>query len=357
MRELDLQLNSSLAARLKNGTLETYVVNDDSSSDVSTQLSLHAKLFLLERGQERSMLIGSANASHSAWEGPNCEAMMSFDPSIKASQFVQQFVLQDDKCRPWIEQYTFDDWENREDETDEEKIGNLIGAIQKLLKSLRFSLSFDDKKNTLSLASECQGIRAELEQYRGDGFHITATPISLMDDSGGVSRSDRLIDQAFAGGISYEVTVSKLTEFVGFSIHHEPTAISCQLVLKASSHDFANLLESRDQALLKEELSARQFAKFLTALLFDDAAASRKDIRRILTGRTGGGNGRDLMASDVFIEDVMRSCTEDASRIGEITRMLETFDGKDGEGEQYVGDDFRAFWLSFKESFIKVHGA
>jgi len=52
-----------------------------------------------------------------------------------------------------------------------------------------------------------------------------------------------------------------------------------------------------------------------------------------------------------LIEDVMLACTEDESRIADISRLLETFDGVDADGIEFVDADFRTFWAEFQRAF------
>jgi hypothetical protein len=42
------------------------------------------------------------------------------------------------------------------------------------------------------------------------------------------------------------------------------------------------------------------------------------------------------------IEDIIRSCTEDTSRIEEVNRVLKAF-----EKTQFVDETFRQFWATF----------
>ena len=60
--------------------------------------------------------------------------------------------------------------------------------------------------------------------------------------------------------------------------------------------------------------------------------------------------------SSVFLEEVLRSCTEDETRIEEVSKIVETFDGQDGEGNRYMSEDFRQFWNEFKLAFEKSVG-
>jgi len=123
-------------------------------------------------------------------------------------------------------------------------------------------------------------------------------------------------------------------------------------VLKATRHNFADFLDLRDKELLRSELSAKQFAQFLSAVLFDDHHRAHNTIESILRGKIKKGAGATMNRMfGLFIEDVMQSCTEDPSRINEVSSIIETFDGLDSEGSPYIDGDFRAFWTEFRLAF------
>ena len=101
---------------------------------------------------------------------------------------------------------------------------------------------------------------------------------------------------------------------------------------------------------MKAELSAKQFAQFLSAVLFDN----RPNTGSAVSGILQGGKGESFQSNDqdsVFIEEVLRSCTEDESRIAEVSKIVETFDGEDREGNRYMSEDFCQFWSEFKIAF------
>ena len=120
--------------------------------------------------------------------------------------------------------------------------------------------------------------------------------------------------------------------------------------MKATQHNFAAFLDARDQELLRSELSATQFAQFLSAVLFDDNHRARNALESILK-RKKKGTGTTTRMFGICIEDIMQSCTEDASRIHEVSSMMDTFHGLDSEGHPYIDGDFRAFWTEFQMAF------
>lgn len=353
-RELDMKLNNDLAHRLQPNL---YFVNDEMSADVNTRLRLHAKLYMFDIDGQQKMLLGSANATQNAWQGNNCEAIINLDSGISQSNFLEQFVYKDKgkgELNPWIEQYTIEDWDNREPETEDEKVAAKLDAAQSTLINFEFELKYSSAQNQLSLHALTEDKLAEIRQLVDGGLEIHAIPISLIEPDDASQWTGNGVEQAFsATGIEYAASVARLTEFICFRIHHARSDRSRTFVLKAKKHDFCRFFESRDKELMRAELTAKQFAQFLAAVLFDDHPQGSQAIETILTGtKCGGGGSRG--AFSVAIEDVMRSCTEDDSRIAEVSKIIDTFEGNDRDGNPYIGDDFRKFWTEFRLAFDHV---
>ena len=74
-------------------------------------------------------------------------------------------------------------------------------------------------------------------------------------------------------------------------------------------------------------------------------------MREIVKGTRNEGTGGNGPYFDVLIEDVMLACTEDETRIADISRLLETFEGTDPDGNEFVDADFRTFWAEFQRAF------
>ena len=212
-RELDRKLDERLVQRLSP---DIYCVNDDLSAEVNARLSLHAKLYIFEADNQRTMMLGSANASHSAWRGANCEAMLSFLPSMPAQRFMQQFVIKDAKTGdtyPWIDRYGLEDWQSQEAESEEEKIDAKLDTAQKTLAHFEFELHFVEADNRVLLRALRPQQQAEIEAHSEDDLEINALPISLIQPDADNQWAAFKIEKAFSEGIQYNASVARLTEF------------------------------------------------------------------------------------------------------------------------------------------------
>jgi hypothetical protein len=118
--------------------------------------------------------------------------------------------------------------------------------------------------------------------------------------------------------------------------------------------DFAALREERDAAILNEFLTPESFRLFLRAILFD--GVSRGIPTPTGTGYHGGNgepNGWTLLG-DTTLEDVMQSCTEDPTRIGEINQLLDVFRKTKAADDEF--NRFLAFWTLFQSAHAAAQG-
>jgi hypothetical protein len=348
-REIELKLDEKIVNELQPNL---FYVNDDASAEVATRLSLHAKLYFFETDSTQQMLIGSANASHNAWQGINSEAMLSFPIGIKKSNFLEDFVFDPKRgngLHPWVERYVLDDWANREGKTDEEKIADLLSEAQEVLSRFTFELVYTPMASQLCLKALNASQKNCFDELLGRDVEIGAVPISMLQTDHERQWTEHPLNAAFVGGIVFEASLGRLTQFVCFRIRH--SQVSRTVVLKCSKDNFGNYMAERNKELLRSELSAKQFALFLSSLLFGKTNPAGKRLREIVNAKKYRGSGGGGAYFEVLIEDVMLACTEDETRIADISWLLETFEGTDPDGNEFVDADFRTFWAEFQRAF------
>ena len=93
--------------------------------------------------------------------------------------------------------------------------------------------------------------------------------------------------------------------------------------------------------MLQKLLTRDSLEVFLKAILFDAIARPTVADPPTSNGQHGGKSSVSLW-SELSVEDIIRSCTEDTSRIDEINRVLKAFEKTD-----WIEDEFRQFWATF----------
>lgn len=147
--------------------------------------------------------------------------------------------------------------------------------------------------------------------------------------------------ELLTGGLSFiNVGVADLTEFLVVDVAHRKHENHKRFIIKVAA-DFSEWRDQRDSALLQQLLTRDSLKAFLQAILFD--APMRPPSSSVEgTDQPNGGRSGLALLSDLTVEDVLRSCTEDASRIEEISHLLKAF-----EHTQLIDEEFRRFWSTF----------
>jgi hypothetical protein len=333
-RELDAIDDEEFHQRLK--AHDVYVVRAAEGDAGVSAMELHAKLLLCEGDFRAKTIIGSANASESAWRGGNCEAVVSLSPGVPIKNFLKQFLYNDkDDLWGWVERYERKPYQESEEDMAEQQ----LDCIRDLIAEVELCAKYDPLRERLTLVATGAETEPRIKQIN-DRVIITACPLSLLEISGSLVS----IEGLFAGGLEFRsISVGDLTEFVAFELKHPAIEHPCTLVLRALT-DFAHLLADRDAAILKRFLTADKFRDFLDAILFDGART-----RRVSTRAPGAGDsGMTGTYFGATIEEVLQSCTEDSSRVAEIDSLLKTF-----EGTGFVDPLFVQFWDTFRTTLVR----
>jgi hypothetical protein len=326
-----------------------FTVDSDYVDESQPSLDLHAKLYILEGGASRRTLIGSANASPSAWHGSNCEAMLDFQPGVSIKEFLRQFAYDSDGAlRPWIREYTSQDRLLREPDTDDLIGQRRLDQVQAALAGVEFSASYDRGQLALRLSADPRAVAARIPTEILQCVAVSLCPLSLLEDASRDDRSClRSLEQVMQGKAEFhKYSHDKLTEFLYVELRHNDSPEKKEFVVIAST-DFGDLMAVRDTELLRSLLTPERFQQFLRAILLD--GVGRNGPGRSNSPSGGGGIFADVHTFiGVSIEEVLRSCTEDPSRIDEITHLLGQFAGTD-----YVAHEFREFWEGFVEAQLE----
>lgn len=320
---------------------ELFVVHAGDNDDGTTAMDLHAKFYVCESPSGRTTLLGSANASYSAWHSRNCEATVVFSPGLSIDQFCNDFIFvpKESKgaCRGWIERYGRLPLK-AEDETD--RIEKILEKLRKDLTCIRLQANYD--LSTMVLHVRCADpTRAKTLAEQMTGIRLRLCPLSQFNKEGDLADAADLLDGGhnFAG-----IGIAGLTEFMVLDLTHPESSLNVTFVVMAKT-DFAHLREKRDAAVLNEFLTPDRFQELLRSILFDGVRKTEgKPSTKNKHTKTEPKSPWALLG-EITLEELLQSCTEDPSRIAEIEHLLGVYERAGADDAALT--QFRDFWQRF----------
>jgi hypothetical protein len=306
---------------------ELFVVSGHGDDEVR-EMELHAKLLVWESNGERETLVGSANATGSAW-GPsgtvNCEAMVALRPGFRVADVVQAFVSPEKgKFHAWIEPYL----RNIEALDLEEEAEKEIEQVCRALAALPLVGDYDSDSRTLTL--RCTSLDSSILPK-----HVAADVVPLL-------QRDVSPWQPYARlphGLRFaNVSLDNLSAFAlvrlrdrRFEQIERVFTVQTRLDLDERSWD------ARDDALNAKLLEHVDARILLLSVLHGLPPG---------TGVAGGGTGRRGMSGSllerVSIERVLEACTADPWRVKQIDAVL-----KASRAVESLAT-FREFWQTLR---------
>lgn len=355
-QDLDAIPDEEFITRLTSGTNRVYVVSPVDTDDGQTAMDLHAKILVFDTPEGTLTYLGSANASTSAWEARNCEAVVKFAPGISIDQFFASFVFNDERKKPgdprplrgWITEYRRQPY--NDDEVD--KAGRYLDEVCLAIARLDLLAMYDETAHRMSIRLKTASPKLQTAFCTWlSSCDLKMALLSQLHSDTALQPLNRLPEE----GVCFDnVCITDLTTFVVIEVTHRKQDIKRRFVLKVQA-DFSKWDEQRDSQLLQLLLTRESLQAFLRAILFD-AAVRPSPPSPDPTGNNKGGRWTTSLLSDLTVEDVIRSCTEDPTRIEEINRVLAAFDKT-----EWVDNDFREFWSAFTTAVAEakeagVHG-
>ena len=327
---------------------DLFVVQAGDNEDGSSSMELHAKLYICESPSGRTTLLGSANASYSAWHSRNCEATVVFSPGLSIDQFCNDFIFAPKEskgaCRGWIERYERSPLK-AEDETDQ--IEKTLEALRNDLTGIRLEANYDEQARVLHVQS-ADATRAKALVERITGIRLRLCPLSQFNQEGDLAdAADLLIGgHNFAG-----IGIAGLTEFMVLDLTHAESSLGTRFVVMAKTN-FAHLREKRDAAVLNEFLTPDRFQELLRSILFDGVRKTEgKPSTKNKNTKTEPKSPWALLG-EINLEELLQSCTEDPSRIAEIEHLLGVYERAGADDAALT--QFRNFWQRFCAAHRKV---
>lgn len=335
---------------LRRNKNKIFVVEPVAGEESSLVLDLHAKIMVFEHDKVSETFLGSANATHSAWEGLNCEAMMRFSPGISIDKFRSEFVFgEGGNLRPWIKEWVPPLAPNEQGKAEREldEIRQNIGA--------KLNLCAKYEKETKSLALTLK-IPEEMSATIKGWLNIC--DIQLKPWSPACAKAEKKpLEGILDGGIRFEdVGIADLTEFIAVEIKHPQIDLPARFIIKAEL-DFPEWRELRNAQWAKKYLKWEDFEQLIIASLRLGSwvrPLPTPSSTGVQTAKSGRSIGRLL--AGLTIEDILRSCSKDAARVAEINRIVKEWGEKtpaDEEAECF--NQFKEYWNILARAFEKVH--
>ena len=340
--------NKTSVEYLRRDNNKVYCIVEPKGEEGPLALDLHAKIMVFEHDEVSVTFLGSANATHSAWEGKNCEAMMRFSPGIPIDKFCKDFVCGDGKClQPWIEEWT----PGSPDEQLEAK--RILDEIRNAISD-KLNLCAEYETETKSLALT---LKNPEEMREAIANWIKECDIRLYPWSPACSKmGNKPLEGVLEGGIRFEnIGIANLTEFVAVEIKHRQTELSSQFIIKAVL-DLPEWRQLRDAQWTKEYLKGEDFEQLIIATLrlgSWDRPPPAPSLSEVKAAKGGRSIGR--LISSLTIEDVLRSCSKDSARVAEIDRLVKQWSDKTLTDEESEGfKQFKEYWNVLAAAFKKV---
>lgn len=340
-QELDKIADEQFMSQLCAASNRVYVV-EPADSEIDEGMDLHAKLLSFEDEHKTQTFLGSANASGSGWEGRNCEAVIKCSPGVAIDHFCDRFVFGEEPVkrggrrplRGWISEYKRQVYIEDERDHAQRYLEEVCAALARLM----LQATYTEEKHVLQVRMNTVSpqVASEFSRWVSDCEIGVALLSQLHSDA-----ALKPFGEFLTGGFSFiNVGVADLTEFLVVDVAHRKHENHKRFIIKVSA-DFSEWRDQRDSALLQQLLTRDSLKAFLQAILFDAPVRPPSSAVEGSEPPKGDRPGPALL-SDLTVEDVLRSCTEDPSRIEEISHLLKAF-----EHTQLIDEEFRRFWSTF----------
>ena len=294
----------------------------------SSELSgLHAKVFVLEEGDQASIVTGSMNLTD-AGLNTNTELLIELRGGLETCGIDKVLGIEDDiGLRHLLEGYPAP--EKPVEEPPEETIQIHIEQVARSIASQRFlALVGEPEADRYSLTLSCDTAEPpSLEQVSTLCWPISAAIGAAQELS-------------FEAPIQFAATdIGRLTSFFAVEIRSkEMPKIYKRMVINAR---LVGAPEDREQKLLAKMLdNIGDFFAYLRALLAQlEGGASGGQIAIV----GNGAKTRWLTGSESLLEPLLKSLTDDLDRLDHVARLIEDLEATP-EGRELIPQDFRGVW-------------
>ena len=294
---------------------------------------LHAKLFVLESGQQVTWLVGSANATNAAFQR-NVEFMVELQGPKHCVGIDRVLGGADDDATLRSLLIPFAPGAEPETDRDAERAQNLAEEVQRWIVALDMSLGIQRRdEDRFDLTLSIQTAPAPRGDYASTCWPITLRPERALafpppDASPGLT---------FAG-----ISLLGLTPFMAFSIRARCGEREHTLSF-VRNLPITGIPQERTDHLFRAIIADRQgFLRYLWLILM---AGEEEDVALVAaTGAQGSGWWREAIDGELpLFEALVRALSRSPDKIDRIVEVVERL-GRTSAGEEVLPEGFASLW-------------
>ena len=324
-----------------------YILHDAAETEdgedhqgVSSEIGLHAKIFVYQIGNRTHIALGSANATDAALiAGRNIEILAELaGPTNRVGAVKRLFDPDvDDGLGQYLVPWSPD---------DDYLADSAKKASQKVLEELRSAIL--SAKQTLHCRKDGEDWTMELKATTPIAFDSESTamawPVTV-----GMERAVDLRPLGQAQTVTLPVqAMASLTSLVAFKLSNGRENIAFALNLPVTG-----MPEERDRAILRSVIQNRDgFLRYLLMLLagLGDGA----DVGTVARALNHGASNQAASNFDdvPLLEELVRAFSREPKRLRKIERLIHDIT-RDGEAEQILPAGFLSLWLVFAEAMTR----
>jgi hypothetical protein len=310
---------------------ETEDGEEDDATDQPLATGLHAKVYLLEKGWDCEIVMGSANATTAALVAEkNIEILVSLKGKRSKVGGIDELLGADG-----LGEYLVDFDTSRETEIDslrqaaEESVEMARSRISKVALSIECSPGSKDGLRVLALIGKIPHLEGIVS--------AVAWPISLQSDN----RAKSILSK---NQIAWECDVAYITGLIAFELKTDHPDVAARFVLNIP---VTGVPEERNSAILQTVISNQEgFLRYLLLLLGDDKVSG-------LDPGSGSGFAKWLArlaeGEDIpLLEELTRAYSRQPERLKEISGLIR--DLSQGSQNSIIPRDFLDLWTVFESA-------
>jgi hypothetical protein len=303
-------------------------------------IGLHAKVYVIDRGWDASVLIGSANATRSAF-GKNVEFLVEIQG--KRSLCGEEALLgkpssgnqkRGSSLADLLVEYDPAD-RKPEPDSEAEKFEWFVDEIAKSLAAAAPAAECESIEETGSFSIRISATRA-VDALDLQGCSLTIRPISLP--------ASQFIPMELSQSYWVEfprISLLGLTSFFAIGVESADGRLRRQFVLNIP---LTNAPEQRHEAILRELLSDRErVLKFLLLMLADSGARDLSSFTDSMAGRDGTGTWTQSLLGGTLFESLVRTLDRDPQRLDQVEDIIRDL-RKSSEGHALLPADLESIW-------------